>query len=282
MENSPTRRCSPAVSPPRTRWRSRRVSRCCGAGGTAADAAVAVQAMLGLVEPQSSGVGGGGFLLYYDAASHKVSAYDGRETAPKAATPAFFLDGSGKPLPFPDAVTSGLSTGVPGAMPMLGLLQQQHGTRAWASLFDPAIRAAQDGFATPQRLARFVNASFRQAELDPKTLFVRADGSPLQAGDLFRNPAYAKTPAAAREPGSARVARIAHCGRDRRAAPAGAAARQPDDRRSRGLSATSHRRVVRAVPRLRGLRAAAAVERRRVVADAGDPRAHGHRPARPG
>ena len=163
------------------------------AGGTAADAAVAVQAMLGLVEPQSSGVGGGGFLLYYDAASHKVSAYDGRETAPKAATPAFFLDGSGKPLPFPDAVTSGLSTGVPGAMPMLGLLQQQHGKRAWASLFDAAIRAAQEGFATPQRLARFVNASFRQAELDPKTLFVRADGSPLQAGDLFRNPAYAKT-----------------------------------------------------------------------------------------
>ena len=163
------------------------------AGGSAADAAVAVQAMLGLVEPQSSGVGGGAFLLYYDAASRKVSAYDGRETAPKAATPTFFLDASGTPLPFPDAVTSGLSTGVPGVIPMLGLLQKQHGTRAWASLFEPAIRAAQDGFATPQRLARFANGTFRAAQLDPRTLFVRADGAPLQPGDLFRNPAYART-----------------------------------------------------------------------------------------
>jgi gamma-glutamyltranspeptidase/glutathione hydrolase len=104
-----------------------------------------------------------------------------------------FLDASGEPLPFSDAVTSGRSTGVPGVMPMLGLLHEQHGKSAWARLFEPAIRAAEQCFATPHRLARFVNGSFRQAQLDPKQLFVRADGTPLQAGDVFRNPAYAQT-----------------------------------------------------------------------------------------
>jgi gamma-glutamyltranspeptidase/glutathione hydrolase len=104
-----------------------------------------------------------------------------------------FLDAGGKPLPFIDAVTSGRSTGVPGVMPMLGLLHEQHGTREWATLFDAAIRAADTGVATPQRLARFVNGSFRQAQLDPKQLFVRGDGTPLQAGDRFTNAAYAET-----------------------------------------------------------------------------------------
>ncbi|MGB5132302.1 MAG: gamma-glutamyltransferase, partial [Steroidobacteraceae bacterium] len=86
------------------------------AGGNAADAAVAVQAMLGLVEPQSSGLGGGGFLLYYDAATSKITAFDGRETAPKGATPGMFLDEKGEPLSYQDAVLSGRSTGVPAAI----------------------------------------------------------------------------------------------------------------------------------------------------------------------
>jgi gamma-glutamyltranspeptidase/glutathione hydrolase len=163
------------------------------AGGSAADAAVAVQTMLGLVEPQSSGIGGGAFLLYYDAATRKVTAFDGREMAPKAAQPTMFLDAGGKPLSFPEAVTSGRSTGVPGVMPMLGALHERYGKRGWGTLFEPAIRTAEQGFTVPQRLGRFVNGSFPQAQLDPRKLFVRADGTSLQAGDQFRNPAYGAT-----------------------------------------------------------------------------------------
>jgi len=162
------------------------------AGGTAADAAVAVQAMLGLVEPQSSGIGGGAFLLYYDAATGRITAYDGRETAPAAATASLFLDEQANPLSYRDAVLSGRSTGVPGAIAMFGLVHEQHGKLAWKALFEPAARAAERGFAVPQRLARFAGGSFPQAgEPDAKALFSRADGTPVQAGDVIRNPAYA-------------------------------------------------------------------------------------------
>jgi gamma-glutamyltranspeptidase/glutathione hydrolase len=162
------------------------------AGGTAADAAVAVQAMLGLVEPQSSGLGGGAFLLYYDAATGRITAYDGRETAPAAATASLFLDEQANPLSYRDAVLSGRSTGVPGAIAMLGLAHGQHGKLPWKSLFEPAMRAADGGFAVPQRLARFAGGNFPQAaEPDAKALFSRADGTPVQAGDVIRNPAYA-------------------------------------------------------------------------------------------
>jgi gamma-glutamyltranspeptidase/glutathione hydrolase len=164
------------------------------AGGTAADAAVAVQAMLGLVEPQSSGIGGGAFLLYYDAASGRITAYDGRETAPAAATASLFMDERGAALSYRDAVLSGRSTGVPGAVAMLGMAHARHGALPWQRLLEPAIRAAEDGFPVPQRLARFAGSSFPQAgEPDVKALFARADGSPLQAGEPFRNPAYAAT-----------------------------------------------------------------------------------------
>ena len=164
------------------------------AGGTAADAAVAVQAMLGLVEPQSSGVGGGAFLLYYDAATKQVTAFDGRETAPVAATSRLFLDAAGDPLSYRDAVLSGRSTGVPGAIAMLGAVHARYGALPWQQLLKPAIRAAEQGFAVPQRLARFANSDFPQArEPDVRALFSRADGSPIQAGDPFRNPAYAET-----------------------------------------------------------------------------------------
>lgn len=164
------------------------------AGGSAIDAAVAIQAMLGLVEPQSSGIGGGAFMLYFDAASKRITAFDGRETAPAAATAALFLDGDGEPLPYREAVLSGRSTGVPGVIAMLGAAHARHGTLPWRQLFDPAIRRAEAGFAVPKRLARFVNGDFAQArEPDVRALFSRADGSPIQAGDPFTNPAYAAT-----------------------------------------------------------------------------------------
>src|SRR5512137_2521810 len=164
------------------------------AGGSAVDAAVAVQAALGLVEPQSSGLGGGAFLLHYDAKTRRITAYDGRETAPAGATPDMFLDEQGQPLPYADAVTSGRATGVPGAMAMLGVAQRQHGRLPWSSLFGGVERVADEGFAVPKRLARFAGSDFRQATLpDAQALFHKADGSPVQAGDTLRNPAYAAT-----------------------------------------------------------------------------------------
>src|SRR6516225_7537918 len=115
-------------------------------GGKALDAAVAVQAMLGLVEPQSSGVAGGAFLMYYDAHTGKVTAFDGREKAPAGAHPDMFLDEHGKPLSYVEAVRSGRSTGVPGVMAMLWSAQHKFGALHWQELFQPAIRSATQGF----------------------------------------------------------------------------------------------------------------------------------------
>jgi gamma-glutamyltranspeptidase / glutathione hydrolase len=165
-----------------------------GMGGSAVDAAVAVQAMLGLVEPQSSGLGGGAFMMYYEASSGKVIAFNGRETAPAAAEPNMFIGEDGQPLSFSDAVLSGRSTGVPGALPMLGAAHARFGRLPWRKLFEPAIRMAEHGFTVPQRLAFFANSSFPQAQLpDPRTMFARPDGTPVQAGDTLRNSAYAET-----------------------------------------------------------------------------------------
>ena len=162
-------------------------------GGKAIDAAVAVQAMLGLVEPQSSGVAGGAFLLYYDAGSGRVSAIDGRERAPAAATPDMFLD-HGRPMSFVEAVRSGRSTGVPGVMAMLATAQSKYGALRWKELFAPAIRAASQGFRVPGRLAMFLGeGSPFPPTNEIRTLFSRPDGEILQEGDLFRNPEYAKT-----------------------------------------------------------------------------------------
>jgi len=162
------------------------------AGGSAADAAVAVQATLGLVEPQSSGIAGGAFLLYYDASTGKITAFNGRETAPQGAGPELFIGEDGKPLGYRDAVLSGRSTGVPGVLPMLGAAHERFGRLAWKVLFDGAIRFADDGFIVPQRLSRFAGSEFPQAQLpDARALFSRPDGSPVQAGDHLRNPAYA-------------------------------------------------------------------------------------------
>jgi gamma-glutamyltranspeptidase / glutathione hydrolase len=163
-------------------------------GGNAIDAAVAVQAMLGLVEPQSSGVGGGSFLLYYDAATGVVSAITGRETAPAAAKPDMFLDAQGKPLPFFQAVRSGRSTGVPGTYALLGAAHARLGSLPWKELFGPAIEAAREGFKVSDRLAGYLSPSFPLAPTaEVRALFAHPDGSPLQQGDTFKNPAYAHT-----------------------------------------------------------------------------------------
>jgi gamma-glutamyltranspeptidase/glutathione hydrolase len=132
--------------------------------------------------------------MHYDAETGKVTAYDGRETAPAGATADMFLDTDGKPLPFAQAVTSGRSTGAPGAIAMLGLAHERHGRRPWNSLFEKVARAADEGFVVPQRLARFANSKFPQASLpDARALFARPDGTPVQAGDTLKNPAYAQT-----------------------------------------------------------------------------------------
>ena len=161
-------------------------------GGSAIDAAVAVQAMLSLVEPQSSGLGGGGFMTYYDGRTRSVSIYDGREIAPAQATPGMFLGPDGKPLPFGQAVVGGRATGVPGAVAMLGLAHREHGKLPWRGLFRSATRTAADGFTVSPRLAKMIAGKFPQNNT-PDTLayFARPGGGLLRAGDSLRNPAYA-------------------------------------------------------------------------------------------
>jgi gamma-glutamyltranspeptidase/glutathione hydrolase len=163
------------------------------AGGSAADAALATLVALTVVEPQSSGVGGGGFLLYDDG-STGLRTYDGRETAPMAAGGNWFLQ-DGKPMPFLQAVTGGKSVGVPGNLRLMALAHRQHGRLPWARLFDPAIRIARDGFAiTPrlhQALDRFRATGALSAE--GRALFYGSDGQPLPVGTIVRNPALANS-----------------------------------------------------------------------------------------
>jgi len=163
-------------------------------GGTAVDAAVAAQAVLGLVEPQSSGLGGGAFMVYYDAKTRQVTAYDGRETAPAGAAPDMFLGPDGKPLPPIVNILSGRSTGAPGAVAMLDLAQRAHGRLPWASLFADAERLAEQGFPVPKRLAAAANSQAAQAQTpDAAAYFTKPDGSRVREGDTFRNPAYAQS-----------------------------------------------------------------------------------------
>jgi gamma-glutamyltranspeptidase/glutathione hydrolase len=161
-------------------------------GGSAIDAAVAVQAVLGLVEPQSSGLGGGAFMVYYDARTHTVTSYNGRETAPAAATPGLFLDDAGKPLGFKDAVVSGRATGVPGAVAMLAAAQREHGALPWSKLFGDAEGLAADGFVVSPRLsAELRYPSAESTQPDVIAYFTKPDGTKYQAGDTLKNPAYA-------------------------------------------------------------------------------------------
>jgi gamma-glutamyltranspeptidase/glutathione hydrolase len=164
------------------------------AGGSAADAAVAAQMVLTLVEPQSSGIGGGALLLHWDAASRALDAWDGRETAPAAATPGLFLR-EGRAMAFQEAVAGGRAVGVPGAVRMLEAVHRAHGRLPWPSLFAPAIRLAEEGFPVSPRLAAAIAADAERLRADPgaRTLFFTPDGAPLPAGATLRNPALAAT-----------------------------------------------------------------------------------------
>lgn len=162
------------------------------AGGSAIDAAIAVQMVLNLVEPQSSGIGGGAFLLHHAASGKRLVTYDGRETAPAAARPERFLDAKGMPLKFHDAAVGGRSVGVPGVLAMLELAHRRHGRLPWASLFAPAIEIAERGFAISPRLA---GALRRDADLakEPGTraYFFHPEGRPRAAGEILKNPEFA-------------------------------------------------------------------------------------------
>lgn len=160
-------------------------------GGSAMDAAIAAHWVLGLVEPQSSGLGGGAFLLHFDG--QQVRAYDGRETAPAAATPGQFLQPDGTPLPFMDAVDSGLSVGVPGAVRMLEWAHQRHGRLPWAQLFEPAIALAEQGFPVGERLHTLLKED-RLLRQNPgaAAYFYNASGEPWRVGHRLKNPAMAE------------------------------------------------------------------------------------------
>jgi gamma-glutamyltranspeptidase/glutathione hydrolase len=163
------------------------------AGGSAVDAAIAAQLVLGLVEPQSSGLGGGAFLLHWDKAAKSLVAYDGRETAPAAAKPDRFLI-DGKPMPFETAVRSGLSIGTPGLVRLLKAAHETHGKLPWARLFEPAIRLAEDGFRVTQRLHILLRLTGIEAFDDTaRAYFFDNGGAPVAAGTIVKNAQYAST-----------------------------------------------------------------------------------------
>ncbi|MEM1381135.1 MAG: gamma-glutamyltransferase family protein [Pseudomonadota bacterium] len=163
------------------------------AGGSAVDAAVTVQAVLSLVEPQSSGLAGGAFMLFYDASSGELIAYDGREEAPATVTPDVFIKEDGKPMGFFEAVLSGKAVGVPGAVAMLGMAHNAHGTLSWSELFDEPERLARDGFPMPQRLHDTLGR-LRPFREDPQAaIYLDAEGAPLPIGTIVFNPPFAET-----------------------------------------------------------------------------------------
>ena len=164
------------------------------AGGTAADAMVAVQFVLNLVEPQSSGIGGGAFLLYYDAEADDLIVYDGRETAPMAADGGLFLDEAGEPLGFWDAVVGGRSVGTPGTLRLMEVAHGNHGVLAWADLLEPAITLAEDGFEVTPRLAGLLRGEATAARLQTYATardYFFPGGEPLSVGDVRTNQPFA-------------------------------------------------------------------------------------------
>ncbi|MEX2642729.1 MAG: gamma-glutamyltransferase [Acetobacterales bacterium] len=162
-------------------------------GGSAVDAAIAAQMVLNLVEPQSSGIGGGGFLLHWDAATRALSAWDGRETAPAAATPDRFLR-DGRPMRFPMAVAGGLSVGVPGLLRMLEAAHREYGRLPWARLFRPAIGLAREGFAVSHRLALQIASDVKLIPFPAsRVYFYDEQGRPLRQGTMLANPMLADT-----------------------------------------------------------------------------------------
>ena len=165
------------------------------AGGSAADAAIAAQLVLTLVEPQSSGLGGGGFLTYYDHQTGKLVVYDGRETAPAADKPDLFFGSDGQPLRFMEAAIGGKPVGVPGIPRLLEALYKDHGKLPWPKLFEPAIKLAENGFVVTPRLNWWLTSAkdFLIASPALKARYYDQNGTPLQAGEVLRSPELAKT-----------------------------------------------------------------------------------------
>ena len=162
-------------------------------GGNAIDAMVATQLVLTLVEPQSSGLGGGAFLLYFDAHAKRIVAYDARETAPAGATATLFVE-RGEAMPFREAVVGGRSVGVPGTPRLLEAAHARYGKLPWATLFEPAIELAQKGFPVSERLHRLAGVYKELAEQPAaRAHFFSADGKPRPTGTMLRNPALAAT-----------------------------------------------------------------------------------------
>lgn len=165
------------------------------AGGNAVDAAIAIQLVLGLVEPQSSGIGGGAFMVFYDGKAKALTTYDAREMAPAAAKPERFMGADGKPLPFYDAVVGGRSVGVPGTVKLLETVHKAHGKLPWPRLFERAIALASDGFKVSPRLSGLLGQEKYLFKNDPvaAAYFYQPDGSPKPVGHLLKNPDYADT-----------------------------------------------------------------------------------------
>lgn len=174
---------------------TRAAERILAQGGSAADAAIAAQLVLGLVEPQSSGLGGGAFALYYNAKSGTVQSWDARETAPELATPDLFLKPDGAPMEFLDAVIGGRSVGTPGTPALLHKLYKEYGRLPAAQDFESAIALAKNGFAISPRLAGLIDNDKGRLDRYPeaRAYFYHEDGSPKQVGEILKNPAYAKT-----------------------------------------------------------------------------------------
>ena len=162
-------------------------------GGNAIDAAIAAQMVLNVVEPQASGIGGGGFLLYYDAKSKKTSYFNGRETAPDKAYPEMLLK-DGKPREFNDVVQGGLSVATPGALKILKETHEKYGKLKWAELFEPAIKLARDGFIVSPRLHTLMaNISYLKNFDEAAKIYLKADKSPYKVGDMIKNQSFADT-----------------------------------------------------------------------------------------
>ncbi|ASC85495.1 gamma-glutamyltransferase [Pseudomonas fragi] len=161
-------------------------------GGSAIDAAIAMQAVLALVEPQASGLGGGAFILYWDG--KRVQAFDGRETAPAGATPDMFMGADGQPIPFSQAQIGGRSVGVPGVLRAMEMAHQQHGKLPWSELFQPAIKLASDGFPVSKRLHTQIAADpFIAGSPEMARYFLTPQGQALPVGTLLKNPELART-----------------------------------------------------------------------------------------
>lgn len=162
--------------------------------GSSVDAAVAAQMVLTLVEPESSGIGGGAFMLLWDPGRKKMTSFDGRETAPASASPGMFLGPDGKPRAKMEAIPGGLSVGVPGVVAMLDLAHRKYGKLPWAALFQPAIDLARKGFPVGKKLAQTLRDYPRMGEMpDIKRMFYHADGTPYAQGETLKNPELAQT-----------------------------------------------------------------------------------------